>query len=145
MKTTLPLLALLTIVLAPGCATEPDPDPSARWQRGTLTRLDDGFVMQFRIEPRDVHDGSAAGGLVAIDPANPDRFTGQYVTLITSASGRLGNRRDEMQLDIANTQGALSDHHGHVIQLKLDVRAGHPPHGMGTGQDNQARQYQVLF
>ena len=141
MKTT-SVIFTVGIALLCGCATPPPSssgttavaaDPSDKWIKGTLTCLEDGTVLSFRIQKKMALGGSAAGGVVAINSATKSRFTGQYTGLMQS------------DFTMANAVGTLNDQQGTVIQLRMQIRAGWSPHGIGEGIDNHGNHYQIQF
>src|SRR5687768_3657635 len=139
------------VALLCGCAS-PQPsssgtaaapaDPSDKWIKGTLTCLESGAVLSFRIQKKMAWGGSATGGVVSINPATNERFNGQYTGMIESGrvhSSATGSVR--WQSEMANAVATLNDQKGTVIQLRMQIHAGWSPHGIGDGIDNHGNHY----
>jgi hypothetical protein len=143
-----------------GTATAPA-DPSDKWIKGTLTCLESGTALSFRIQKKMAWGGSATGGVVAINPTTNERFSGQYTGMMESghinssatatAWGSGGYATGSAtgftrwQSEMANAAATLNDQKGTVIQLRMQIHAGWSPHGIGDGIDNHGNHYQVQF
>lgn len=161
MKTTSSLSILAAISLLASCASnpaapkpEPPPkDPTASWIKGTLTCLDDGAVLPFRIQKKWAWGGSASGGVAATHPATGERFQGQYTALLQASrshatiysGGQWAYANTHQTSRNANTIASLTGDRGTVIHIQMEILAGWSPHGIGTGRDNTNRHYQVQF
>lgn len=157
MKNT--LISILLLTLCAGCVSSKDPKT---WLVGSLTRMEDGNVMEFRIQTAMAIGGSATAGVMAVDPVTTNHFTGQYVGIMNSGSSSSISGMDaefsngnsafyssttnhRWQSDNANTRATLNDGHGTVIRLRMTIHAGWVPHGMGEGIDNKGNHYEVMF
>jgi hypothetical protein len=158
------ILAVLLVLCFCGCAAPSTPgevraaplprDPTQDWLKGKLTCLQDGSVLEFRIQKKFAWGGSATGGVAAIHPKTGERFTGQYTAMMQSSdghsqlilpSGRSVYGNTHVVSRNANAIASLSSTNGTTIQLSMEILAGFTPHGIGQGQDNTGRQYQVQF
>lgn len=146
------LLASFALVLA-GCATQRG-EPSAGWIPGTLTCVDDGTVMPFRIQKKWAFGGSATGGVWATNAVTREQFSGQYTAIIPRAFGyaRAVNSYGQSataygtaRSGTANAAASLKGDKGTVISLEMDIATGWSPHGIGGGNDNKKRTYRVQF
>lgn len=160
--------SVLALFLA-GCASAPSApqqgeasrDPSDRWIKGNMTRLEDGVVYSFRIQKKLAFGGSATGGVAAIHPSGGPRLAGQYTGMMASGHANSwaqasawgsggwataqGSGYTRWQSETANAQATLTDDQGLAIQIRMLIKAGLMPHGMGEGLDNQGRHYQITF
>jgi hypothetical protein len=136
-------------------------DPSEHWIKGTLSCLENGSVLSFRIQKKMAWGGSATGGVVAINSITGQRFTGQYTGMMDSGHINSWANADawgtggyatasatgytHWQSEMANAAATLTDQSTNIIQLQMQIHAGWSPHGIGRGIDNQGRHYQLQF
>lgn len=164
------IIFIYIILLVCGCAIPPPSssgtaavpaDPSDKWIKGTLTCLENGAALSFRIQKKMAWGGSATGGVVAINPTTNERFSGQYTGMMES--GRIHGSATatawgsggyatgsatgfaHWQSEMANAAATLNDQKGTVIQVRMQIHAGWSPHGIGEGIDNHGNHYQVQF
>ncbi|MGC9952758.1 MAG: hypothetical protein ABSD21_00565 [Rhizomicrobium sp.] len=142
------VIALLAFVLA-GCATEPDPYAIGNMLPGTITSLSDG-----KIFPAQAEISTGSGKMTATNPVTGEVFEGRYTALQdthvvqnvdTSFWGNGDTSQSVETSDIAHGSAVLIGNKGTVLNIKLEVKAGHPPSAYGDAEDNNGKKYNVQF
>jgi hypothetical protein len=141
-------IALLAFVLA-GCATEPDPYGIGSMLPGKIISLSDGVVF-----PAQVEITYGSGRMTATNPVSGEVFEGRYTAIqenktIQHVDNSFWGNGDTSQAietsDIAHGSAVLVGNKGTVLNIKLEVKAGHPPIAYGDGEDNAGKKYNVQF
>jgi hypothetical protein len=141
-------IALLAFVLA-GCATEPDPYAIGNMLPGTITSLSDG-----KIFPAQVEITYGSGRMTATNPVTGEVFEGRYTAIqenkvIQHVDNSFWGNGDTDQAvetsDLAHASAILVGNKGTVLNIKMEVKAGHPPIAYGDAEDNNGKKYNVQF
>jgi type IV pilus biogenesis protein CpaD/CtpE len=142
------VVAILAILLA-GCATEPDPYAMGNMLPGKIISLSDGTIF-----PAQAEISSGSGRMTATNPVTGEVFEGRYTAIqenkvIQHVDNSFWGNGDTSQAvetsDIAHGSAVLVGTKGTVLNIKLEVKAGHPPIAYGDGEDNTGKKYNVQF
>lgn len=145
------IMAVVPLLAWIGCVP-PNPYPAGSMLAGKLISLSEGTLLPVGIELVTADRGG--GKITANDPVSGETFTGTY-TFIAETKVRQDSRPGFLGYQETNTSVHVSDvvpgmatlvgDKGTVISLKMTIKAGHPPVGMGEGVDNKNRKYSFQF
>ena len=116
---------------------------------GTITCLSDGSVF-----PAQVEITAGSGRMTATNPTTGEIFTGRYTALqenkvVQQVDNSFWGDGDTSQAvetsDIAHASAVLVGNKGTVLNIKMEVKAGHPPIAFGDAEDNKGAKYNVQF
>ena len=142
------VVAILAILLV-GCATEPDPYGIGSMLPGKIVSLSDGVVF-----PAQAEISTGSGRMTATNPVSGEVFEGRYTAIqenkvIQHVDNSFWGNGDTSQAvetsDIAHGSAILVGNKGTVLNIKMEVKAGHPPIAYGDAEDNNGKKYNVLF
>jgi len=138
----------LAFLLA-GCATEPDPYGLGSMLPGKIVCLSDGTVF-----PAQVEITTGSGRMMATNPVTGEVFEGRYTALqenkihqnVDNSFWGNGDTSQSVEIsDIAHASAVLVGNKGTVLNIKMEVKAGHPPIAFGEAEDNKGVKYNVQF
>ncbi len=141
-------VAVLAFVLV-GCATEPDPYGMGSMLPGRIISLSDGTVFAAQAE---ISTGS--GRMTATNPVTGEVFEGRYTALqenkvvqhVDNSFWGNGDTDQAVEIsDVAHASAVLVGNKGTVLNIKMEVKAGHPPSAYGDAEDNKGTKYNVQF
>ncbi|MGA7674628.1 MAG: hypothetical protein WCA78_06225 [Rhizomicrobium sp.] len=141
-------IAVLAFLLV-GCATEPDPYAMGNMLPGKITSLSDG-----KIFPAQAEISTGSGRMTAINPDTGEVFEGRYTAIqenkvIQQVDNSFWGDGDTSQAvetsDTAHASAVLVGNKGTVLNIKMEVKAGHPPIAYGDAEDNAGKKYNVQF
>jgi hypothetical protein len=142
------VVAMLAFLLV-GCATAPDPYGLGSMLPGKIVSLSDGVVF-----PAQVEITYGSGKMTATNPVTGEVFEGRYTAIqenkvIRHVDNSFWGNGDTSQAvetsDIAHGSAVLVGNKGTVMNIKLEVKAGHPPIAYGVAEDNNGKKYNVQF
>ncbi len=141
-------IAFLTFALA-ACATGPDPYALGNMLPGKIVSLSDGTVF-----PAQAEISTGSGRMTAVNPVTGESFEGRYTAILetkvvqhstTSFWGDEDAGQSVESSDVAQASAVMVGTKGTVLNVKMKVKAGHPPSAFGDAEDNKGQKYNVQF
>ena len=152
MKILVPISLTFAICLS-GCSTTDDPYRIGAMLPGKMVSLADGRTLPMQIELTPV--SHPVGKVSAVDPKSGERFEGSYTCIVGSkvvshsvSDDFWGQQQRAQSVEVSNVApctSVLVGTKGTVLNMKMLVRAGHPPVGTGEAEDNKGKKYTILF
>lgn len=147
-----PVLAVAFSLSLLGCVSVPEPYPVGSMMPGKIFSLSDGRTIQTMIEISPA--SHPAGRMTALDPKSSEAFDGSYTCVLGSTvverqqyDGWGGSQTVQSveTSNVAPCTAVLVGNKGLVLNIQMTVRAGNPPVGTGTADDNRGRKYTLMF
>ena len=116
---------------------------------GKIICLSDGTVF-----PAQVEITTGSGRMMATNPVTGEVFEGRYTALqenkihqnVDNSFWGNGDTSQAVETsDVAHGSAVLVGNKGTVLNIKLEVKAGHPPIAYGEAEDNRGAKYNVQF
>ena len=136
-----------------GCVSAPDPYPIGSMLPGKLISLSDGRTLTTQIELSPA--SHPVGKMTALDPKSGEAFEGSYTCVMGSKvvehqqdDGWGGHRNRPVGRGrpmVAPCTAVLVGNKGVVLNIQMTVRAGSPPVGTGSADDNKGKKYTLMF
>jgi hypothetical protein len=104
--------------------------------------------------PAQVEITYGSGRMTATNPVTGEVFDGRYTAIqenkvIQHVDNSFWGNGDTSQAvetsDIAHGSAVLVGNKGTVLNIKMEVKAGHPPIAYGDAEDNAGKKYNVQF